>query len=264
MLVSGGPGRISSNSGAVPFLPLYFITVAGPILASLLLTGLYNGKKGYRKLLSRLLKWRVPARWYAVALFAAPISVFAALFALTLTSPEFMPGIFSSGNNPVARSFGLPGGNKIIFSLFVIGLGLFNGFVEEVGWTGFATPKLQLNRHLIASGLNLGIMWGLWHLLSNFIGSAASAGSVPLPFYLSVMLFSFLPPFRILMVWVYEHTESLLIGVLMHASLDAFWILSMPIAITGEERMTWYIVWAAVLWGLVATFSLAMKKRAAF
>lgn len=66
------------------------------------------------------------------------------------------------------------------------------------------------------------------------------------------------------MVWVYEHTESLLIGVLMHASLDAFWILSMPIAITGEERMTWYIVWAAVLWGLVATFSLAMKKRAAF
>jgi membrane protease YdiL (CAAX protease family) len=264
VLVSGGPGRISSNSGEVPFLPLYFITVAGPILASLLLTGLYNGKKGYRKLLSRLLKWRVPARWYAVALFAAPISVFAALFALTLTSPEFMPGIFSSGNNPVARSFGLPGGNKIIFSLFVIGLGLFNGFVEEVGWTGFATPKLQLNRHLIASGLNLGIMWGLWHLLSNFIGSAASAGSVPLPFYLSVMLFSFLPPFRILMVWVYEHTESLLIGVLMHASLDAFWILSMPIAITGEERMTWYIVWAAVLWGLVATFSLAMKKRAAF
>lgn len=163
VLVSGGPGRISSNSGDVPFLPLYFITVAGPILASLLLTGLYNGKKGYRKLLSRLLKWRVPARWYAVALFAAPISVFAALFALTLTSPEFMPGIFSSGNNPVARSFGLPGGNKIIFSLFVIGLGLFNGFVEEVGWTGFATPKLQLNRHLIASGLNLGIMWGQFY-----------------------------------------------------------------------------------------------------
>lgn len=264
MLVSGGPGRISSKPGDVPFLPLYLITVAGPIVASLLLTGLYNGKKGYRELLSRLFKWRVPARWYAVALLAAPLSVFAALFALTLTSPAFMPGIFSPGNNPVARAFGLPGGNKIILSLFVIGLGLFNGFVEEVGWTGFATPKLQLNHHLIAPGLNLGIMWGLWHLLSNFIGSAESAGAVPLPFYLPVMLFSFLPPFRILMVWVYEHTESLWIGVLMHASLDAFWILSMPVAITGEERMTWYIVWAAVLWLLVAIVSVAMKKRAAF
>jgi len=262
VLVSGGPGRISSKPGDVPFLPLYFITVAGPILASLLLTGLYNGKKGYRELLSRFFKWRVPARWYAVALFAAPLSVFAALFALTLTSPVFMPGIFSSGNNPVALAFGLPGDNKIILSLFVLGLGLFNGFVEEVGWTGFATPKLQLNHHLIASGLNLGIMWGLWHLLSNFIGSAEAAGAVPLPLYLLVMLFSFLPPFRILIVWVYEHTGSLLIGVLMHASLDAFWILSMPVAITGGERMTWYIIWAAVLWGLVAIVSLARKKSA--
>jgi membrane protease YdiL (CAAX protease family) len=217
-------------------------------------------RKGYREVLSRLFKWRVSAKWYAVAFLAAPLSVFAALFALTLSSPVFMPGIFSSGNNPVALAFGLPGGNKIILSLFVLGLGLFNGFVEEVGWTGFGTPRLQLNHRLIASGLNLGIMWGLWHLLSNFIGSAEAAGAVPLPLYLSVMLFSFLPPFRILMVWVYEHTGSLLIGVLMHASLDAFWILSMPVAITGAERMTWYIVWAAVLWALVAIVSLARKN----
>jgi membrane protease YdiL (CAAX protease family) len=263
VMVSGGPGRISSKPGDVPFLSLYFITVAGPILASLFLTGLYNGKKGYRELLSRLFKWRVSARWYAVAFFAAPLSVFAALFALNLTSPVFMPGIFSSGNNPVALAFGLPGDNKIILSLFVLGLGLFNGFVEEVGWTGFATPRLHLNHRLIASGLNLGMMWGLWHLLSNFIGSAEAAGAVPLPLYLLVMLFSFLPPFRIIMVWVYEHTGSLFIGVLMHASLNVFWILSMPVAITGAERMIWYIVWAAVLWGLVAIVSLARKKRAA-
>ena len=261
MLVSGGSGRITSEPSDVPFLPLYFITVGGPLLASLLLTGLYNGKKGYRELLSRLIKWRVPARWYAVALFAAPLSVFAALFALTLTSQVFMPGIFSSGNNPVALAFGLPGGNKIMLLLFVLGLGLFNSFVEEVGWTGFATPKLLLNHRLIASGLNLGITWGLWHLLSNFIGSAEAAGAVPLPLYLSVMLLSFLPPFRILMVWVYKHTGSLLMAVLMHASLDVFWILSMPVAITGGERMTWYIVWAAVLWGLVAIVSFSRNKN---
>jgi len=252
VLISGGPSRISSKPGDVPFLPLYFITVAGPILASLFLTGLFNGKSGYREMISRLIKWNVPARWYAVAFFAAPLSVFAALFALSLASPVFMPGIFSSGNNPVAEAFGLPAGNKMIFFLFVLALGIFNGFVEEVGWTGFATPKLQMNHQFIASGLNLGIMWGLWHLLSNFIGSAEAAGRVPVPLYLFVMLFSFLPPFRILMVWVYEHTGSLLIGILMHASLDAFWILSMPVAITGEQRMTWYIVWAVVLWGLVA------------
>jgi len=260
VMVSGGPGEISAGPGVAAFLPLYLATVAGPILASLFLTGLFNGKSGYREMISRLIKWNVPARWYAVAFFAAPLSVFAALFALSLASPVFMPGIFSSGNNPVAEAFGLPAGNKMIFFLFVLALGLFNGFVEEIGWTGFATPKLQMNYHLIASGLNLGIMWGLWHLLSNFIGSAEAAGRVPLPLYLFVMLFSFLPPFRILMVWVYEYTGSLLIGILMHASLDAFWILSMPVAITGEQRMTWYLVWAVVLWGLVAIVKFSKKR----
>ena len=259
-MASGGPGQISSRKSDLPFLPLYFITVAGPMFASLLLTGLCDGKKGYHELLSRLFKWRVPAKWYAVVLLAAPVSVFIALFALTLSSPAFMPGIFSSGNNPVALAFGLPADNKIIFLLFVLGLGLLNAFVEEVGWTGFATPRLRLNHHLIASGLNLGIMWGLWHLLANFIGSDEAAGAVPLPLYLSVMLFSFLPPFRILMAWVYEHTGSLLIGVLMHASLDAFWIVSMPVAITGAERMNWYIAWAAVLWGFVAIVGFATKN----
>jgi uncharacterized protein len=263
VLISGGPGRISSRPGDIPFMSLYLMTVSGPFLASILLTGLYGGKKGYRELLSRLCKWRVPAKWYVVALFAAPLSVFAALFALTFISPVFMPGIFSSGDNPVALAFGLKSGDKIMFLLFVLGIGVFNGFIEEVGWTGFATPNLQKNHRLIAAGLNLGIMWGLWHLLSNFIGSADAAGTVPLPLYLFVMLFSFLPPFRILMMWVYEHTGSLLTGILMHLSLDAFWILSMPVAITGSERMTWYIVWTAVLWGLVAIVIAARKKRAA-
>ena len=261
VLVSGGRGGISPKPGDIPFLSLYLISVAGPFLASLLLTGLYHGKTGYRELLSRLFKWRVSARWYAVALFA-PLSVFAALFALTLISRVFIPGIFSPGNNPIALAFGLPGDNKITLLLFVLGLSLFNGFVEEVGWTGFATTKLQLNHGIVAAGLNLGIMWGLWHLLSNFIGSAEAAGAVPLPLYLLVMLFSFLPPFRILMLWVYQHTGSLLIGMLMHTSLNTFWMLSMPPALTGAEYMTWYIVWAAILWALVAIVSLARNKSA--
>ena len=49
VLISGGPGQISSKPGDVPFLPLYFITVAGPMLASLLLTGLYNERKAIVK-----------------------------------------------------------------------------------------------------------------------------------------------------------------------------------------------------------------------
>jgi len=261
ILLIGGPGRITSQPTNAPFLPLYLITVAGPIISGVLLTGLYHGKKGYRDLFSRLLKWRIPVKWYAIALLIAPLTVFAALFVLSLFSPVFMPGIFDSGINPVASAFGLPEGNKIILVLFVFVLGLFNGFVEELGWTGFVTPRQILNQHLLKAGITLGIMWGLWHLLSNYLGSAEGAGTVPLLLYIPVMLFSFLPPFRILMIWVYRHTGSLLIAVLMHASLDMFWMLSMPVAITGKERVIWYALWAVVLWSMVTIISITSNRK---
>jgi membrane protease YdiL (CAAX protease family) len=171
---------------------------------------------------------------------------------LTWISPVYVPGIFSSGINPVAASFGLAGDDKLNLVLYLLAIGLFNGFVEELGWTGFATPRLTKKASLWTGAPGLGIMWGLWHLIANYLGSATDAGTVPLPLYLAVMLFSFLLPFRILMVWVYRHTQSLLIAILMHASLDIFWMLSMPVSLTGEQRMVWYVTWATLLWGLVA------------
>ena len=157
--------------------------------------------------------------------------------------------------------FGLSNSNKITLSLFVLMISLFNGFVEELGWTGFATRKLRLGNTVFVTGLNLGFMWGLWHLLSNYIGSASGARTLPLPWYMGVILFSFLPPFRILMTWVYDHTKSLFVAILMHASLDAFWILSSPNALTGQQRVTWYIAWASVLWTLVVIIAAIRKKN---
>lgn len=257
LLIIGGIDKITSQPTNTPFLSVYLVTVAGPFVAGILLTGLYKGKKGCQELFARLFKWRVPLRWYAVALLMAPLTVFATLFTLLLISPVFMPGIFSLGNNPVALMFGLPSSDKTSLLL----LGLFNGFIEELGWTGFATPMLSSNQNLIKTGVNLGIMWGLWHLFSNYIGSAVGAGTFPLPIYISVILFSFLPPFRILMMWVYRHTESLFIAVLMHASLDIFWIFSTPLLITGKERVIWYISWAVVLWSVVIIIGIVSNKK---
>lgn len=261
ILLIGGPDKITSQPTNIPFLPLYLITVAGPITSGVLLTGLYYGKKGYRDFFSRLFKWRIPIKWYLIALLIAPLTVFATLFILSLFSPVFLPGIFASGNNPVGSAFGLPSNDKITLMLFVLMLGLFNGFVEEVGWTGFATPKLRKNQNLLKTSIGLGIMWGLWHLLSNYLGSANDAGTVPLFLYIPVILFSFLPPFRIIMTWVYSYTGSLLLAVLMHASLDFFWILSMPFSITGNERVVWYLLWAIVLWIIVIIISFVGNKR---
>src|SRR5262245_15633656 len=70
-------------------------------------------------------------------------------------------------------------------SILLIGLavGLSAGVFEELGWTGFAIPTLRQRHRLLATGLIVGI--------------------------------------RVLMVWVYEHTESVFLAMLMHASFTS-------------------------------------------
>ena len=107
------------------------VMLAGPSVAGILLTGLAYGRAGLREFLSRLLRWRVGARWYAVALLTTPLLAASVLFALLLTSPVFLPGIFASDD-------------KASLLLSGIAVGLVAGIFEELGWTGFATPGLRL------------------------------------------------------------------------------------------------------------------------
>jgi membrane protease YdiL (CAAX protease family) len=103
--------------------------VAGPPIGGIVLTGLLNGRKGFRELGFRLLRWRVGARWCPVAFLTAPLVFTAVLLALSLSSPEFLPRILTT--------------DKASVLLFALGWGFIGGgFLEELGWTGFAVPTL--------------------------------------------------------------------------------------------------------------------------
>jgi hypothetical protein len=106
-----------------------------------------------------------------------------------------------------------------------------------------------------------GLLWGAWHFVSNIYMSGTSAGAVPLALFMAALLFTFLPPYRVLMVWVYDRTGSLLVAMLMHASLDFFWLISMPGGIAAGPLATWYLAWAAPLWIVVAVVALANRGR---
>ena len=100
LLVIGGPGAISRiDEQFETLLPLVILALlAGPSLAGILLTGIFNGKAGLRELLSWLLRWRVGTPWYAVALLTAPLLFLAVLLPLSQSSPVFLPGIFASND----------------------------------------------------------------------------------------------------------------------------------------------------------------------
>ena len=64
------------------------------------------------------------------------------------------------------------------------------------------------------------------------------------------------------MVWVYDRTQSLLLAMLMHASLTGFVLfILMPLEMSGAHLLVWYLVFAAALWLVVAAVALANGGR---
>lgn len=250
VLIILGPGGLPITAETFESIPLLALMayLAGPTVAGILLTGLIYGRAGLREFLARLLRWRVDVRWYAVALLAAPLLATAAPLALSLFSREFLPAIFTTDDLAAPLLSG-------------IAAGLMVGLFEELGWTGFAIPRMRQRYGVLTTGLVVGILWGAWHFPMFW---AADSFSGVLPFaILLVRLFSWLPAYRVLMVWVYDHTESLLVAVLMHVSLTASLIITAPLALTGVTLLTSILVGAAMWWIIVAVIMLANRGQIA-
>jgi membrane protease YdiL (CAAX protease family) len=225
--------------------------LAGPSVTGILLTALVSGRTGLREFRARLLKWHVGANWYAVALLTAPLLMTATLFALSLTSRAFLPGIFTSDDKA---------------SLLLVGLavGLSAGLFEEPGWTGFAIPTLRRRYGVLATGVIVGIWWSAWHLLPNVWSRRAAYGELAASVFLAATAFGifvgYLTAFRILMVWVYDRTDSLFVAMLMHVSLTASLLILNPLNIAGVHLLTYSFALAAAVWIVVGVVA-AVNSR---
>jgi membrane protease YdiL (CAAX protease family) len=219
----------------------------GPLsiaLAGILVIVLAYGRVGLRELRSRF-RWRVGVRWYAVALLTYPLLTTAILFALSLTSKAYLPAIITAEDKA---------------SLLLGGLvaGVVAAFFEEIGWTGFATAELSKRHGVLATGLIVGLPWSVLHL-PLYLGNPS--GAVPLALDLAVALFALLLPYRVLMVWVYDRTQSVLMAMLMHLAIvvSGFVLLGSP-AMAGVPDLIFNLVLGAALWVVVAA-ALAADRR---
>lgn len=216
------------------------LMIVGPGLAGLLMTGLVSGRAGFRDLFSRLVKWRASFVWYAIALLTGPLVLMATLLLLSLTSPVYLPGIFTTDDMASRLLFGIVAGLAV-------------GFFEELGWTGFAVPKLRLRYSILTTGLIVGVLWGAWHIMGQVVmASGTYSGELPLPVFLIAntvgLLIGQLPAFRILTVWVYDRTGSLLVAMLMHVTYTAATMSFEPLTISGVPLFIYGWVSAAVMW----------------
>ncbi len=131
LMAIGPDGILGRKEVSEDLLPiLYAAALVGPSAAGIVMTGIVDGKAGFRDLRSRLLRWRVGARWYLVAILTVPLSLAAVLLPLSLVSPAFLPAIITNSD-------------KLSLVLMGIVVGLLVGVFEELGWTGFALPHLR-------------------------------------------------------------------------------------------------------------------------
>ena len=214
-------------------LPMLF----APGVSALALTALLDGRAGLRTMWMRLTCWQLELRWYLLALAVMPLLVLAILTALRrLVSPVYTPG------------------------LELLGLaGLLAGYLEEIGWTGFATPRLLVRWSPLSGGLLLGALWGLWHGLADYVIRGNTLGAFwPVTFSLFVLP---LVAWRSLMVWVYEGAPSGVIAQLMHCSYTGSLGLFIPIAaLSPEQDALVYAMLAVVLWLAVALLALRQPR----
>jgi membrane protease YdiL (CAAX protease family) len=246
ILVLIGPSGLqpAATRSMQQVLLVFVAMLLGPSLTGIGLTAVLDGKAGIREVVSRWLRWRVHPRWYAVALLTTPLLLLAIEALLSVVSPVFIPALIASSDKATVLGFGLT-------------IGLLAGFFEEIGWTGFAMPRMLARRSVLATGLILGVLWGTWHVLGDYWGNAGSYGSLyPVRGFLWVAT---LTAYRVLMVHVYGKTTSLGLIQLMHASFTGGQVILGP-ALSAPSYLLWYGTFSAALWILVGIVAMSQRR----
>jgi membrane protease YdiL (CAAX protease family) len=214
-------------------VPALFVGAFGPMVASVAITAQEGGRAGLRLLLSRVTRWRVAPVWYAVAILG-PIA---------LTLATMVLNVVFGGRPPELSAIVGTLPTVVVLSLYML---VQVGIGEEVGWRGYALPKLQSGYSALVSSVILGVLWALWHL-PVFFNPDTSYGNTPFWAFLI-----FLIPFAILYTWVLNGTGgSVLMVMVLHAVTNASvgtLLSTIPEAAIAFSNTDVYLVQAALLW----------------
>ena len=216
-------------------IPAALLVLFGPALAAMAAAGIEQGWRGLGHLLRPLLAWKVGWGWWALVL------------AYPLVHHLAVAGIGWALGGPAPRFFynpTLPQGSVLLALVVAIGANLVRGLGEEIGWRGYALPRLQDGadakhpRGAPGASLILGIVWALWHwhpANMNILGWRL------IWHFLAVLSVTFL------YTWLYNHTRgSLLVVVVFHMWQDVAEYI-VPLGVY-EGRASGLVISAAVNW----------------
>ena len=179
------------------FVPLGFL---GPIASATILTYRNSGGKGLKKLLAGLVRFKADPIWY-LAIFVPA--------ALTISTHLIFCAFFDYNT--------FVGADKILINFIIISIFLV---LEEVGWRGYALPRLLSSNNALVSSLTLGSIWAIWHFPFWAIVPIDGAPEPFHIFYLTGTLGAI--AMAVIITWIYNNTKkSIAMATLCHASFNA-------------------------------------------
>jgi membrane protease YdiL (CAAX protease family) len=212
---------------------LHYLTAFGPAIAALAIAAVLGEPLGAARPDRLPDGWR-RAAWWVVG-FGSPLLLFEIAQLAGWTSGAPVPTWAALGRVNFLPDLGL--------GAWVLWL-LTNGIGEEVGWRGFALPRLQRRHSALASSLLLAMGWAGWHLPAFlYVPSYTAIGLSILPgFFLGIVAGS------IVLTWLYNSSRaSVAAVVLWHASFN--FVSGSPNAsgLVAAVTSTLVMTWAAVL-----------------
>ena len=208
---------------------MFPVMLLGPSITGIVLAGSTADRAGLAELTRQLTTWRFAPRWYA-ALLIPPLLILTVLSCLAaFANPAYAPNRFFMG-----LFFGVPA-----------------GLLEEIGWMGYAFPRMRSQANSFAPAVLLGLLWSTWHLpVVDFLGAATPHGRSWLSFFLAFT--AAMTAIRVLICWVYANTQSVLSAQLLHISSTSSLVVLSPPRVNPVQEATWYLLYALTLWLVVA------------
>src|SRR5215213_5695096 len=256
MLISLGIGFVMAaippivDSEILPFgLPLHGVFMSlGAGFAAFLVTAALSGRAGVADLTRRSVRWRVPVRWYLIALLAVPVG--ATLISLVIFGPQAL----------AMPSGGWPRALAEVVAVFVVQLVLFQ-LAEEIGFTGFLQHHWQDRYHPMKLTLYVGLLWAVWHVPDHFAEEGWGVEaliSAPVVFAVEVVSLFFA---RALFVWFYNRTgSSVLLVAIFHASFDAA-ISQLSYKVVPGSNTARFLIFSGVVVVFATAVIIATKGR---
>ena len=246
------PQAVNSRGIISIHVPGFLTLLAGygPALAAIIIASLAYGRQGLRELFGRLLRWRVGIQWYLIALLMPAFVIVLAIAINNLmggTFPDFSVAGFPFGppETPLWQKI------LILFLVFTLG---FDGFGEELGWRGFALPRLLERYSPLVSSLILGALWAVWHF-PYALTEGTFLSAVPLHwFFINLLAVS------VIYTWIFNNTKGSLLPVLLfHAAGNTVSnLLPFQPPATTDLRINYFTI---VINGLIALLVLFLTNK---